>query len=229
MKIIKAAKHFEFYELPKPAKLYIPDWYKKIPSYFNGTKFQWRNFSDNKTLKHCLPFIDAFQTGYIVELQQDINVEVDIITGEPQIFWGADPHPIVYREKKYESVPAPAGHSPEEFTWVFRYSLKLPKGYSMLMAHPLNRFDLPFTTLSGIHDTDGGLHQGKVPFFIKSDFEGVIPAGTPIIQLIPIKRQSWIMKESKKLKQIGRESEWRNLSSVKGDYKKKRWVRKDYA
>ena len=79
MKIIKAAKHFKYHSLPKPAKLFIPEWYKNIPVYFgqNKEKFQWRNFSDNRTLKHCVPFIDAFQSGYMVELQQDINVEID--------------------------------------------------------------------------------------------------------------------------------------------------------
>ena len=37
---------------------------------------------------------------------------------------------------------------------------------------------------------------GNVPFFIKSGFEGVIPAGTPIAQLIPIKREKWVYAQS---------------------------------
>lgn len=229
MKIIKATKHFKYHKLPKPAKAFIPEWYKKIPTYFGSDKFQWRNFSDNRTLKHCLPFLDAFQTGYMIELQQDINVEIDEITGLSSIYWGVDPHPVLYRgEKKYETVPAPTGHSDQEFTWIFRYSIKLPKGYSMLMVHPLNRYELPFTTLSGVHDADGGLYEGKVPFFIKSDFEGIIPAGTPILQMIPIKRESWKMVEDESLLEENNRQEWINMGLARSLYKTTKWFRKQY-
>jgi hypothetical protein len=87
---------------------------------------------------------------------------------------------------------------------------------------------LPFTTLSGIHDTDGGLHEGKIPFYIKSDFEGIIPAGTPIMQLIPIKRDSWKMVEDVSLVEEGKRHEWISMGLSKSNYKKERWHRKEY-
>jgi len=51
--------------------------------------------------------------------------------------------------------------------------------------------DLPFQTLSGIVDCDVHPNSVFVPFFLKKDFEGIIPAGTPIMQLLPFKRESW--------------------------------------
>jgi hypothetical protein len=30
-----------------------------------------------------------------------------------------------------------------------------------------------------------------LPFYIKKNFEGLIPVGTPMFQILPIKRDSW--------------------------------------
>jgi hypothetical protein len=85
-----------------------------------------------------------------------------------------------------------------EFVWKLHLTFKLPKGYSMLVTHPFNRYDLPFTTLTGIMDTDSfdtvTNLGGNVPFYLHKNFEGLIPAGTPIMQLVPIKRESWESK-----------------------------------
>jgi hypothetical protein len=44
---------------------------------------------------------------------------------------------------------------------------------------------------SGIMDTDMWKHAGRIPFFIRKDFEGIIPKGTPFAQIIPISRDDW--------------------------------------
>ena len=52
---------------------------------------------------------------------------------------------------------------------------------------------MPFQTLSGIIDSDVYNHgrNGNFPFYLENDFEGIIPAGTPLYQIIPIKREDW--------------------------------------
>ena len=60
---------------------------------------------------------------------------------------------------------------------------------------PINRFDLPFLSISGFIDCNYGFSlAGNMPFFIKKGFEGVIPAGTPYMQIIPIKNIESIIK-----------------------------------
>ena len=34
------------------------------------------------------------------------------------------------------------------------WTIEAPEGYALLFTHPVNRFDLPFTTLSGLVDCD---------------------------------------------------------------------------
>jgi hypothetical protein len=57
--------------------------------------------------------------------------------------------------------------------------------------------------LSGIVDSTI-LHEGSIPFFIKKGFEGIIPAGTPILQIIPFKKDNWTSKVNSGLIQKSR-------------------------
>lgn len=70
-------------EKPKPSRLHVPEWYRKSPHYFyDGKKEKKARFvpgtgHKNLTFKHCMPFLDALNVGYIVELQSDIQCSVD--------------------------------------------------------------------------------------------------------------------------------------------------------
>ena len=78
--------------------------------------------------------------------------------------------------------------------WSFDFSLKTPKGYSVLFCHPLNRFELPFQTFSGVVETDEYNQGTHFPFYIKKLNVGeiiIIKKGTPIVQIIPFKRENW--------------------------------------
>ena len=72
------------------------------------------------------------------------------------------------------------------------WSVQVPDGWSVLFTHPLNREDLPFRTLSGVVDCDRW-HDGLVHFpalWTDPGFEGVLPAGTPVAQAIPMRREA---------------------------------------
>jgi len=122
-------------------------------------------------------------------------------------------------------MPRPAGHLRNHLVWTSNWAWKTPKGYSMLVTHPLNGWHLPFTTMSAIIDSDKFNGPGNIPFFLKKDFEGIIPKGTPYAQLIPIKRKKWTMVYSKKLTDS---MMYNGVENTSGLYKERTWEKKIY-
>jgi len=169
----------QYTSAPLPAKSLLPEWYKSI--------------IPNKqvpNLKSCLPFFDAMSSGYTQVTWADI--EVKRIDDSIELVVKHNLSLVEKRETK--SVVSYTGeYEDTEFIWQRYWIPKLPVGYSALITHPLNRIDLPFTTVSAIVDVDEFFHfpVANIPFYIKSEFEGVIPKGTPMYQIIPIKRDNW--------------------------------------
>jgi hypothetical protein len=215
--------------IPKPSLNYVPDWYKKSERWIGADGPVISNYSTNQGLKHCVPFLEVMTSGYMVELWTDIQV-TQADDGYANLNWLAEPDPLVIRNQASGAlIPRPAGHSEVHYAWVGQFGIKVPKGYSVLVTHPMNRYDLPFTTLSGIMDSDSYQSAGNIPFFLKDGFEGIIKAGTPIAQLYPFKRDNWTSVEG------NAEDEQRTLQqsydsrrSLGGLYKKLHWTRKEY-
>lgn len=175
---------------PKPAKEYIPEWFKKT-KIFDGNRPLYQEGSiTNKTVKSCVPFFDAYQTGYIQETWCDIYISAkDEDTFEYHYAAGPEIIAMVRNGKnKVSDVFLDI-----DIAWQVHWMPKLEKGYSLLFTHPLNRLDLPFVSTTGVVDSDNFHHLpgGSYPFYIYKNFEGIIPAGTPMYQMIPIKRDSW--------------------------------------
>jgi hypothetical protein len=134
-----------------------------------------------------------------------------------------------HRPKEKQHFPTPHSFSPQEFTWKQPWIPQLPDGYSMIYTHPFNNFELPFMNLTAIIDNDKFYMENNTnhPFFIKENFKGVIPKGTPYMQMIPIKRDSWCSKTTSY-------DELLSLSVRKirqffvGGYKRLYWSKKDY-
>jgi hypothetical protein len=125
------------------------------------------------------------------------------------------------------SIPVPENYTKFDFVWQLSIGTKTPKGYSLLYTHPLNRLDLPFFTSSGIIDSDTFNDAGGYGFCLDKNFNGLIPKGTPVMQVIPIKRETWSHEVSDefldpKLKRMDPRSKFF------GFYKKHNWSRKDY-
>ena len=70
------------------------------------------------------------------------------------------------------------------------WTLSAPEGWQLLFTHPLNRADLPFLTLTGLVSadrfTDGYVHFPAL--WTDPAFEGTLPAGTPVAQVIAVPR-----------------------------------------
>lgn len=215
---------------PIPAKKAVPKWYKDIPPWIGG-KPRVENYSSNSTVKQCIPFLDGLTSGYLLTLHTDIQVTRYAEFSTPKLTWMITPDPVTLRDPAGGlGFPIPAGHDADHWAWIANFGISLPAGYSALVSHPFNRFDLPFTTTAGIMDSDMHWASGNLPFFLKSDFEGVIEAGTPIAQVIPFKREPW-KSELDTSEETFREADnmtFKARSVINGFYKKAAWQKKQY-
>jgi hypothetical protein len=211
---------------PAPARTFVPDWYRKAERFIGG-KMDLIESGINKDLKLCVPFLDALTSGYCIELPCDIYVKRD--SNGINFYWHEEPMPMNLRSKNMATtLPRPSGHEESLYAWKSQWAVITPPGYSAIFTHPLNRFDLPFTTTSGVVDSDKYFSSGEIPFFLKDGFEGVIPAGTPIVQIIPIRREPW----EHEILPYNEEFLSRNRYSIQkllyGGYKKFLWQKKEY-
>lgn len=214
----------EFY--PTPAKKSLPTWYSNLKAFhpYPNTARE-----GTQTTKRCVPIFDSMTAGYILYTPTDVEVKIGnngkylyrtphTLQIDFQQLWQVGNHALIH--ERYEAVPKMPNP----------WGIKTPPGYSCLYIPPINRDDALFEIFSAVVDTDGFHQSGWIPFLLTGkDFEGVIPAGTPMAQVIPFRRESYEMT-------IGNESESRliekqfnatKLRFVNG-YRKMFWSPKSY-
>lgn len=181
------------FDPPVPAVDLIPDWYKSQEGYVNNEKSVNPDGSWNHTIRHCMPVFDAMTSGYIITVPQDINVSSNE-DGTASMSWPSSIFEQIASHSPQQISKLPFDHNIWDATaWKFNnpWIIQTPPGYSCLFTSPIWR-DLPFQCLTGIVDTDKyTIQQINFPFFIKKDFRGVIETGTPMIQVIPFRRDKW--------------------------------------
>ena len=206
---------------PKPASAFIPDWYKDMESYIYKEKAPNGRGQTNATIKRCMPVFDAITAGNILTTYTDVYVSQKKAKYADQNYFEKTgktkflTKDQIKKKKLKESNPyyewpsympiefhiieqAPShpnnnGHI-EYPKWVSPWGIKTPTGYSTLFIPPMHHPSI-FTILEGVVDTDTYTSPVNFPFVLKdTSFEGLIPAGTPMAQVIPFKRDSWSMK-----------------------------------
>lgn len=185
-------------KLPPPiaASLGLPNWLKAMPTQmFNNIDMR-----DGDTVKRCPPFVDAMTTGFLMPLICDLRIENGEITWDNELPPGRAfeyPHSPIGFHDGNQVVDTPL-FEPDRLLIKFHnlWTIKAPEGYSLLFTHPVNRFDLPFTTLNGLVDCDRYC-DSLIHFpahWHDVNFSGVLPRGTPVAQCVPVKRESWIAR-----------------------------------
>lgn len=181
--------------VPEPTIKTIPEWYRKADRFAINpqTGKPWVNPQDGgkvPTWKACPAVFDVMGSGYVLKTPCDIKffmednkISVKVLEDGYEDF--CSPRPAMPQFK------APFGYHEEHFAWWCDWGIKVPNGYSVLYTQPMNRYELPFISTSGIVDNDNINLPGTMPFFIVEGWEGVLPAGTPYMQLIPFKREDW--------------------------------------
>ncbi len=230
---IPAAIPYEDYLLPpEPAVKHIPEWYRSLAKHDKSN--DERTISPTNNIgtdgaqvhtKMCMPFFDATTAGYYYLLEDDLYVDVDP-DGKPTLSWAGDI--MLVDSRPHFDIVLPDNCHPIHYGWRMNWYYKTPPGYSLLITHPMNRHDLPFYTMSGIVESDIWGLPVFTAFFLKRNFRGVIPKGTPIFQIIPFKRENWELevddtKESLEDEVFKAEN---RRSMLYGYYKKTTWRRK---
>ena len=178
---------------PFPAVQGLPDWYKSMPI----RAFSALLNSDQLTVKKCPPFIDAMTFGFLIPLMTDLKVEDGLFSWDHAVPQGSSAgtahSPIDFHDNS--QVTGSPFFDADQVVVKFNsfWMMEAPAGYSLLITHPLNRPDLPFTTLSGMVDADR-YRDNFINFPARwhdPSFNGVLPKGTPIAQCIPIRRAEW--------------------------------------
>ena len=184
-------------EKPYPAIKKLPDWISNTPSYVGGKKGIDNNGDPHTTIKKCMPVFDCLTAGYHMPLISDVWVENQ---GEQNIkfkwSWDVTPVVAVQQPERYTTYPIPDAYHGTVFKWLSPWIIKTPPGWSCLITHPMHYDDLPFFCLPAIVDTDKHPEYIHFPFFLKKDFGGLIEKDTPIVQIIPFKRQDFISEFS---------------------------------
>lgn len=181
----------EYY--PVPGIKAVPEWYKKMETSKTENKKEPHHVSETQTIKRCMPVLDAITSGYIIKTFTDLYVkDVDGVLG---FEWASDTHNTVsfhsaYQLENYKNLTLPHGAPKVRSPW----GIKTPKGYSCLFINPMHRPACGITILEGIVDTDAYTNSVQFPFLVDEGFTGTIPAGTPIAQVIPFKRDSFRME-----------------------------------
>jgi hypothetical protein len=214
---------------PVPAVKTLPEWYRKMPLTFDkSNKLKVLPNGINATVKACVPFLDALSVGYMAVLDDDVQVE-QLENGYPFFSWRTDRTIIAsHSENQTDYLKIPDKYSSQAFKFEHDFIIELPKGYSLLITHPANRFDLPFYTLSGLVDSDNYSLPIRFPFLIEKGFEGIIERGTPIAQIIPIKRDNWESEKEPFDKDKSFIDHQTYFGKIIRSYKKNHWIKKTY-
>jgi len=247
-KEIEFSAHEDYFFLnedyPIPIKLNIPEWYKKLEH--NLSKI---------TVKGCMPFLDSLTSGYLFKMPQDFylrhnvnnknkkeeeikdsfqtfalhNMQSQINVRHINLNTGADIHGVHQMEgsphiEKNKNLPFYKILNP--------WKIKTPKGYSCLFLPPLNNSDDRFSIIPGIVDTDTFPNEINFPIVINGDkypvLETTIKKGTPYVQIIPFKRESWKMTlKPRKQKEVQVSQIFYGLRLL-NKYKEKYWNKKSW-
>lgn len=179
---------------PVRASKCLPDWFRNLPREM-GMKDE--HGLPGLTVRACLPVADVMSLGWIIPLPVDISTSADPQTGQLQFHWPQDapikPLDMHHPGQIGADQPGPfTGQVPLKFINPWR--VVLPDGWSASFLHPLNHMELPFRAFNGAVDCDALDVPVNVPFFwtgVGTDFH--LPAGTPMVQVIPYERAAMKM------------------------------------
>jgi hypothetical protein len=216
-----------FIDPPTPAINVLPQWYKDHASYLGSPGAPMGDGSPGSTIKKCMPVFDSLTSGYILSTYTEIQVTRDP-DGNPVYEWSS------LGAIEFHNPGQVSGHpqlvsSQAPFKLMNYWGIKTPKNYSCLFVPPMHR-ESPFTILPGIVDTDS--YHSPVNFVFEltnPNFEGLIPVGTPIVQIIPFRRDDW---SSIVVEDYDRKSDRKIMAKLKqqfyNSYKDHYWKRKKY-
>ena len=191
--IAKDENLYNVFDKPLPSSKVIPEWYKKEKTMlFENSIGMSEEGNPSRTIKACMPIFDIITAGYTITLPADINIERNN-DGTINVQWSTDSLGLITSHSKdqFSNFNVPNEFYDLGYKFMNPWVIKTPPGYSCLFMQPALRDDLPFQIIPAIVDTDKHPVAVNFPFFLRKDFTGVLEMGTPIMQVIPFKREEW--------------------------------------
>jgi hypothetical protein len=166
--------------IPKPAKNFIPKWFKDIPP------------ENENTVKNCPSFPDYFSQGYIIPMWSDVKLVSDgdnwnWNTPAKDNTWG------VHTNNQFLDY-APASFNGVKAQFIFKancpWRIITPPGWSVLQLPLFYHFNQEWSVMPGVIDTDihSEIHQQVLYHGDGKQIQ--INAGDPFALYIPFKRSN---------------------------------------
>lgn len=190
------ARYIGVAPVPEPAAKNMPEWFKKIPPFSKTSRDHHNHKAMNA--KKCMPMIDAMSVGFTIPLPIDQHIRTNHDCTEIHIgptSTGFDRAVEFHSLEQVGNHPAFGLGNPIKFInpWV----IKTAPGWSTLFIPPINSMEDRFICLGGLVDTDTYVKQVNFPGkWLKPNFDDYLPAGTPLVTAIPIKRSDMDMKHT---------------------------------
>lgn len=227
--IALSKKHYDIVGKPTPAESMIPSWWKDMSPYTHGNKLIVESGQNNSSPKRCIPVRDAIVSGYTINLWTDVQVRsLSDSIYKPGLFWKSGIPVFEENTDASKMIQTPSGYCPTTFKFVNYWIITTPKGYSISAQSPAG-YDNPLKVVPGIVDTDKYPSRLPFPMWIKEGYEGTLEKGTPLVQVLPFKRESWKSEfdflEDDEFDVI---EETTIKSKLSGFYVKNCWTKKEY-
>ena len=231
----RSKEEFDIQLQPYPAIKTLPKWFMDQAPYENhpyGTnvsdgRVHVRERQSNATFKKCTPLLDGMGSGYIIPLWADVEVQAADI---PQIYWRTTHSIFELHGNISNKMVNPEGYNGQVFKYLNCWIPQTPKGYSCLITSPFGHNDLVFKAIPAIVDTDKSKFELVFPVWVKDNFSGIVEKGTPIVQIIPFKRDDWNSTfdyyENGVYKNVIEERGFN--STIVGHYIKNAWSKKSF-
>ena len=177
---------------PVLAKKVVPDWWKtmKVQENIRGNKTQ--------TIRSCPAMDDWLKTGWLICAKRDMEVTVSEHGN----------HAVTDKTNRDHSPTHPAGQAGHHFTYLSKedsptmgafkmkapWNIITPPGYSCLYLDPFLFQNKYFATWQGMIDTDAfnvNMDNSQIIFYPKTNKNFTIKEGTPLVQIIPYRRENW--------------------------------------
>jgi len=228
IKFIAADEHcYEVRARPVSSSKILPGWWKSMSPFAGSDKKFSFHGAPNSSVKKCIPTLDALNSGYVYTLWSDVIVE-DSQEGSV-IKWNVD-QPVfsTWQKEQVLGYEIPKGFDETVFKYHHGWNPQTPRGWSLLFTQPFGYSRTPFQVLPGIVDTDSLKTGVYVPIVVEKGFEGVVPKGTPMFQITPIKRESWVSFFGSKTSQESYFDGEKLHSTMVSSYAKNHWSQKSY-
>lgn len=181
---------------PKPALKNFPNWFKDLdPQYKNANDERDMFGQHPMTAKMCLPLIDAMSMGYTIPLAADVRVRTNHNNTEFAVQHGEIHITDFHDSRQVGGDNKLLPNQGKILKFINHWIVRTAPGWSTLFIPPLNHFNSPFTAMAAVVDTDVYWKHVHFPVIWNiPNADMTIPAGTPIVTVIPFKRDSFPKK-----------------------------------